>query len=214
MKAVVCLPAYNEIESIRIMIEKIRAEGLEVWVSDGGSTDGTKEVAREMGVRLLERPGRGKAFGVREALLAAARDGYDVLFTIDCDNTYPVEKIPEMLGCFPESDLVLGIRDMRSISFIRRMVNRFHSGLLSFLSGKQFQDVNTGLRGYRCKLFAEKMESNWMELEVESCFKAVKAGWKIREIPVSYASRMGESTAGIKDFIEITGRIIREYRRK
>ena len=60
MRALICLPTYNEEKSIRPLAEKILKMGYDLVVTDGGSTDQTVSIARSMNITVLERKGKGK----------------------------------------------------------------------------------------------------------------------------------------------------------
>ena len=113
MKTLVCLPTRNERESVAAMIERIRSLGYDLILSDERSDDGTVAIAEGLGVTVHQRDGSGKGFGVRKALEVAAAGGYDVLVLIDCDLTYPVERIPDLLAQMQTADMVVGCRDFR-----------------------------------------------------------------------------------------------------
>lgn len=131
MKILVCLPALNERESIDGMIAEIKKLNFDIVVSDAGSNDGTDKIAEDMGVKVLRRSAPGKGVGVREAISFADSSGYDFLVTIDCDNTYPVNSIPELLAAAPGADLVLGARNYSKISNARRWANQIHNLLFA-----------------------------------------------------------------------------------
>ena len=89
----IILPTKDEAESVRETIRRIHEiKDYRIVVVDGHSTDGTAEIAKEMGVEIIFDHGLGKGEALRTAF-AYADD--DVIFT-DVDLTYPLEKIPEI----------------------------------------------------------------------------------------------------------------------
>ena len=94
------------------MIERYRASlpGAELVVFDNNSTDGTGEIARGLGVRVIEVPEQGKGHAVRAAL--AALSDFDVVVLTDGDGTYPAEAAPLLVGplVVDAADMAVGAR--------------------------------------------------------------------------------------------------------
>jgi len=120
-KVSVILPALDEQETIGQVIDAIPVEyllqsgyGVDITVVDGHSKDMTGAIAKARGARLLVQHGHGKGDAVRSAF--EDFDG-DYLFMMDADNTYPPEKIPDMLKLLEKDvyDVVLGSRLSGSI---------------------------------------------------------------------------------------------------
>ena len=96
----IIIPAYNEASSIKnaiTAVEKLPGE-FEAIIVDDGSTDGTFEIAKEAGVKVLRHPfnkGYGAALktGIRKAK-------YDNIVITDADGTYPYSKIPDLVRIY------------------------------------------------------------------------------------------------------------------
>jgi len=75
MNAIVCLPKYNEIDSIEEMISRIRDIGMDLFISDANSIDGTIEAAKEMGAEVYFHPpdNKGKGVGLKSAMEIALK---------------------------------------------------------------------------------------------------------------------------------------------
>lgn len=214
LKAVVCLPTRNEEESVALMIQSIRDHGFELFISDSNSTDRTASIAAEYSVEVFQRENPGKASGIREALKIARKKGYDVLVYLDCDSTYPVDKIGELVKLSSKYDLVIGSRNLNDVTLIRRLVNYFHTGLINLLFDTHFKDVNSGFRVLRIDRFIDLLEAEYMDMEVELCCKAARLKIPFTEYDVAYGDRTGSSKVHAKDFFEITARIFKEYFKK
>jgi glycosyltransferase involved in cell wall biosynthesis len=210
MKALVCLPTYNEINSIDAMTDRIRALGLDLFLCDQDSTDGTIERARECGIPIYRHDGFGKGWGVREALSVARELGYDVLVMIDCDCTYFPEDIPALLSGMADRDMVVGVRRMKDVQFSHRLVNRLHTGLLNRLFGCRFRDINSGLRAMRVEKFAGALDAEGFDIEAEITAKAARNAWPVGEVPVRYGARVGRSKIRARDTFRIIRRIWNE----
>ena len=214
MKAVVCLPTRNEKDSIQLMIDSITKLGLPLFISDESSTDGTIAIAEKNNVPVYQRDGSGKGYGMKKAVEVARQLGYDVLVTIDCDCTYPSGRIPALLKLVEDgAGMVIGVRNMKNIRALHRLPNIIHTWAINILFfrffGSQLHDINSGMRAFRLDKI-RKFRSKGFDIEAEITIRAIKDGLKIKEIPVEYEKRVGESKIRIKDGFTILLRIVKE----
>ena len=216
MKPVVCLPTRNEKDSIQIMIDSIKKLKLPLFISDESSTDGTIAIAEKNKVPVYQRDGKGKGYGMRKAVEVAKQLGYDVLVTIDCDCTYPTEKIQDLIKAVDEgAGMVIGVRNMKNIRPLHRLPNKIHTLAINLLyfrfigGGNWLHDINSGMRASRLSKI-KPFKSKGFDIEAEITIRAIKDGLKIKEIPVEYEKRVGESKIRIKDGFTILMRIIKE----
>ena len=214
MKPVVCLPTRNEKDSIQIMIDSIKKLKLPLFISDENSTDGTIAIAEKNKVPVYQRDGKGKGYGMKKAVEVAKKLGYDVLVTIDCDCTYPTERIPALLKAIDDgAGMVIGVRNMKNIRKRHRLPNKVHTWAINFLFFRFFNnwlhDINSGMRAFRLDKI-KPFKSKGFDIEAEITIRAIKDGLKIREIPVEYEKRVGESKIRIKDGFTILMRIVKE----
>ncbi|MFQ6111100.1 MAG: glycosyltransferase family 2 protein [Nitrospinota bacterium] len=210
MRAVVCLPTRNERESIEGMIEAVRALGLDLFISDENSTDGTLEIARRLGVPTHQRNGSGKGKGVQKALEVAEREGYEVMVLIDCDHSYPVDRIPELITYMSSYDMAVGSRRMGDIPFSHRLVNILHTQAINFLFGGRLRDINSGLRALRVEKFAGRVTAAGFDVEAQLTCLALRQGLRVKEVPVEYRKRRGKSKIRAWDTWVILRRILLE----
>ncbi|MEM3127273.1 MAG: glycosyltransferase family 2 protein [Candidatus Woesearchaeota archaeon] len=210
VKAVVCLPTYNEKESISEMIKRMKKLKIPFFLSDQGSKDGTREIAKKNKVEVYDRGGYGKGWGVRKAVEVAKQKKYDVVVLIDCDCSYPPEYIPQLLKLMPRYDMVMGVRNFKDIGFLHRLGNFVHTGLINLLYNARLKDINTGLRAFKIKKLQD-LGAEGFDIEAEITCKALKRGFKIKEIPIHYHVRKGESKIRLKDGWIILKRIIKEF---
>ena len=193
----VVMGAYNEEEAIGRVLEDIdRVTGgrAEVVVVDG-STDRTPEIAREHGARVVEQEPQGYGVAVREALLSASRP---VVVTTDCDDTYPMEALPRFLELVNDGyDVVSADRlyhGADAMPALNRLGNHAFALLASVLLGKRVHDTTTGMRAYRREVI-ESIE--WTEntgLSAELLIRPLTRGYRVREEPIDYRERAGETT--------------------
>jgi hypothetical protein len=146
----------------------------------------------------------------------AKKLGFDILVTIDCDCTYPAEKILDLLRAIDEgAGMVIGVRNMKNIRPLHRLPNKLHTLAINLLffrflgSGNWLHDINSGMRAFRLDKI-RAFRSKGFDIEAEITIRAIKDGLKIREIPVEYEKRVGESKIRIKDGFSILVEIVKE----
>jgi glycosyltransferase involved in cell wall biosynthesis len=199
----VVIPCLNEAESIercvRAALETLDRHGLpgEVVVVDNGSDDGSPALAEAAGARVVleRRRGYGSAY---RAGFAAARGDYIVM--ADGDLTYDFADIPRFVALLDDgAQLVMGNR-MQNIQpgampWLHRYVgNPLLSGVLNMFFKTGVRDAHCGMRGIRREvLSALDLRTSGMEFASEMVIRAGKENLDIREIPIEYHPRKGES---------------------
>ncbi|MFB6297290.1 MAG: dolichyl-phosphate hexose transferase [Salinirussus sp.] len=209
----VAMATYNEeaaIGSVLTDVERVSDGRAEVVCVDS-SSDRTPEIAREHGARVIRQEPRGYGEATREAVLAADRP---VVVTTDCDDTYPMEALPEFLDLINRGyDVVSGdrlYRGARAMPALNRLGNRLFALGASVLAGRRVHDVTTGMRAYRRDLL-HRIE--WTEntgLSAELLLRPLMRGYRIREEPIEYDERTGETTLDpLRGGAAIAGSIVR-----
>src|SRR3954453_1030075 len=200
----VVIPALNEAESIvacvRRSIDTMGDHGIrgEVIVADNGSTDGTPELAREAGARVIheQRKGYGSAY---LAGFASAQGKYIVMG--DADETYDFGEIARFIEPLDDgADLVMGSRLRGQIHpgampWLHRYVgNPVLTGVLNLFFKTGVSDAHCGMRAFRRELLPRlDLRTTGMEFASEQVIRSSKLGLEIREIPIEYHPRTGES---------------------
>ena len=210
LKTCVVLPTYNEEESIAQMINAIRKLNLPLFVMDEHSRDKTEEIAKSLGVEVYQREGSGKGAGLISAINLAGQKGFDIIVIIDCDSSYPVEDIPKLLEYIPEYDMVIGSRNLNDVEFSHRIGNIIHTQAINILFNSRLKDINSGMRAIKVKRMSGLLNANGFDIEAQITIKAIKNKFKIKEIPIKYKERLGQSKIRIKDGFLILSRIIKE----
>jgi glycosyltransferase involved in cell wall biosynthesis len=199
----VVVPCLNEAGSIEACVTSSRkalADGGfdgEVVVVDNGSTDGSGRIAAEAGARVVWEPRRGYGRAYLSGL-AAARGRYIVM--LDADMTYDVGELPRFVQELDDGgDMVLGDR-MKGIQpgampwLHRHVGNPMLTGLLNRLFGTEVNDAHCGMRAVRRDALPSlDLRTTGMELASEMVIRAAKAGLDIRQFPIEYRQRRGES---------------------
>ncbi len=151
-RVTVVIPAFNESETIGIVLDGIRVLNdpriLEVIVVDDGSTDNTGEIARAGGAQVISHPynlgnGASVASGIRSA------KGEFIVF-LDGDGQHPPEEIPRLLSFCNDYDMAVAARAVGSrLSWVRSFGNRFLCSVAEFLSEHRIDDLTSGFRVVR-----------------------------------------------------------------
>lgn len=199
----VVIPCLNEAESIEESIaaalEALEQGGYrgEVIVADNGSTDGSAEMAEAAGAKVVHerRRGYGNAY---LAGLGAARGDYIVMF--DADLTYPIEELPRFVSELADGgDMVIGDR-MESIASgaMPRLHQYIGNPVLTWVLNKMFRtgvnDAHCGMRSVRREVLPQlDLRCGGMEFASEMVIRAAKENLEIRQFPIEYRVRVGES---------------------
>lgn len=195
----VVIPCLNEAETLGICLRKA-SEGLaraaihgEIIVADNGSTDGSKEIAKSFGVRVVEvsEPGYGAAL---MGGIAAARGRWIIMG--DADDSYDFSAIPPLVEALRSgADLVQGCRFPRGGGTILPgamppLHRWFGNPILSWLVRRMFDvpviDVYCGLRGFTRRLYQSlDLRCCGMEFATEMILKAGMQRARITQVPIT-----------------------------
>jgi glycosyltransferase involved in cell wall biosynthesis len=199
----VVIPCLNEEENIEACVTKalsvLEAEGIpgEVVVADNASEDRSAELAAAAGARVVHEPRRGYGSAYLSGF-ANARGKYIVM--ADADLTYDFEEIPRFVRQLDEgADLVMGDRmdniHPGAMPWLHRYIgNPLLSGILNFFFKTGVRDAHCGMRALRRDaLPALDLRTTGMEFASEMVIRASKERMDIRELPIQYHPRGGES---------------------
>lgn len=169
----------------------------EIVIVDSG-TDRTAEIAVENGARVIKQfPPRGYSPAMDLALRSAKGD---VIVTLDCDDTYPVEKIPILADYITNDgyDIVDASRlksKPKAMPWINYLANWGFAALASILFWKRITDLHSGMRAYRKSLIDSlKYDERGDALPVELLLRPLKDGYKLKVIFIEYRERIGKSS--------------------
>lgn len=210
-KVLVVIPTYNEHETLPIIVSGIRSTALDVdiLIADDNSPDGTGEVADQIaasdpGVKVLHRDRKS---GLGAAYLDAfswAKDlGYDVVVEMDADGSHRPVDLIKILGALENNDVVLGSRWVKGGSVVnwpksRELLSRGGNLYTRIWLGIPLRDATGGFRAYRMsaidQLDISGVESQGYCFQVDMAWRAVRAGLRVTEIPITFVEReLGES---------------------
>lgn len=198
MKLTVSMITMNEEGAIGKVVKDIQrvAPDAEILVVDS-SKDRTPEIAAELGCRVLRQfPPKGYGPAMDRALREASGE---VVLTLDCDDTYPVEAIPEFMKRIEEGyDLVDGSRVRKrpkAMPFANFIANRVFALTARMLCGIRTTDLHSGMRAYRTDMLKQvEWDPQGPALPVELLLRPYKMGFKVLEIPIDYRERIGTTT--------------------
>jgi dolichol-phosphate mannosyltransferase len=207
VKAVICLPTYNERENLEPTLHAVGAvleNGDRVLVIDDGSPDGTGELADRLAaerawVEVLHRPekqGLGPAYldGFRHALAAGA----ELVFEMDCDRSHDARDVPRLRAAAAGADLVLGSRyveggSIRNWGLLRRVVSAGGSLYARLVLGVRVRDLTGGFKCYRRRVLEtidlDAVHSRGYAFQIETTYRALRAGFRVVEVPITFVDR-------------------------
>ncbi|PIP67995.1 MAG: UDP-glucose--dolichyl-phosphate glucosyltransferase [Candidatus Omnitrophica bacterium CG_4_9_14_0_2_um_filter_42_8] len=198
-KVSVLMPAYNEEKSIAKVISGIPKQIVdEIIVIDNGSTDNTAALAVQNGARLVREQRRG--YGVCCLRGIEAISDTDIIVILDSDySDYPqqINRLIEPIAA-GEADFVIGSRVLGrledgALTPQQYWGNKLAVFMIHRLFGYRFTDMGP-FRAIRYeslkKLDMQDKDFGW---NAEMQIKAVKSGLKIKEVPVDYRKRIGDS---------------------
>ena len=192
----VVMPCLNEAETLRTCIEKalsaMKSSGIrgEVIVADNGSSDGSRELARSCGARVVEVDSRGYGAALMGGIGAAAGE---YIIMGDADDSYDFTQVPGFVGELRKGyDVVLGNRFRGGIQpGAMPVLHRYlgNPGLTKL--GQVFfhcpsGDFYCGMRGFRKDAYERMhLRTTGMEFATEMVVKATLLGMRIAEIPTT-----------------------------
>jgi dolichol-phosphate mannosyltransferase len=206
-QTVVIIPTYNEAENLRRLLPQLLELSLNILVVDDASSDGTAQVAKELGARtgrveILERHGKlGLGSAYREGFAIALNSGFTEIIQMDADGSHRVVDLQKMLPYFtahPELDVLIGSRWIDGGKVVhwpkhREMLSRCANFYSKVALGLDIHDSTAGFRIYRAQLLnrmpLNQIESEGYAFQIEMTRAAKRAGALITEFPITFIER-------------------------
>ncbi len=210
MNALVIIPTYNEIENIEKIIRAVffQNHGFHILIIDDGSKDGTANAVKDLQKEfsstlfLLERSGK---LGLGTAYLMgfqwALTNHYDYVFEMDADFSHsPTDLVRLYQACAEEGfDMSIGSRyvkggDVKNWDKKRIFISQMGSLYTRIITGLPIYDTTAGFVCYTKKVL-QTLDLNAIQLsgygfQIEMKFKTHQAGFKIKEVPITFIDRV------------------------
>lgn len=204
----VVLITLNEEKAIEKVIRDIKnvVPNAEIVVVDS-SKDRTPDIAKQLGCNVIRQfPPQGYGNAMILALTSATND---IIVTLDCDDTYPTEKITDLVEWINKGyDVVNATRlskRPKNMPFGNYLANWFFAKLTKIMFGINTTDVHSGMRAYKKEVIHSlTWEPNGAALPVELLIKPVINGYKFKEVEIDYNERIGTPTVNKLDSVKWT----------
>jgi glycosyltransferase involved in cell wall biosynthesis len=221
MRLSIVIPVYNEIQTIRQVIDRVKASPFdkEIILVDDGSTDGSREFLASLDeagvIVVLQDRNRGKGAALRAGFDRASGD---VVLIQDADLEYDPADYPRLLGPILEdkADVVFGSRfggeAHRVLLYWHYVGNRFLTTLSNMFTNLNLSDMETGYKVFRRSILERlQLKSNRFGFEPEITAKIARFGYRVYEVAISYHGRGYDAGKKIswKDGVAAIGCIVR-----
>ena len=218
----VLVPTYNEAATIEDVVSSFVEGGFDhVLVIDGGSDDGTRELAARAGAQVVEQSGEGEGSGkgqaVREAIDRHVNEPYVLM--LDGDATYRPDEADRLLEPLLQgrADHVIGNRfaDMEpgAMTGLNRVGNGIINTAFSVIHGRNLTDILSGYRAFSLES-ARRMDltADGFGIETEMAVECVKHGLSTAVVPITYQARPDDSETNLNPFSDGAVIILTLYR--
>jgi dolichol-phosphate mannosyltransferase len=225
------LPTYNEAENlepiVRASLDVIRANarnGHRILIVDDGSPDGTGAIADRLAaelpdeVEVLHRPaksGLGRAY--LDGFGRALEGGAALVCEMDADFSHDPADLERLLRAADDVDLVLGSRyvpggRVEGWGLLRRVISRWGCWYAQRVLGLDVRDLTGGFKCFRREVLEaiglETVRSQGYAFQVELTYRAVRNGFRVREVPIAFRDReVGRSKMSARIALEAVWRV-------
>jgi dolichol-phosphate mannosyltransferase len=203
--AVVCLPTYNEHENLEPLLRALGDKGVRVLVIDDNSPDGTGDLADRLAEELdyVDVLHRERKEGLGPAYLAGFRralaDSAELILEMDCDFSHEPADVPRLIAAVEGgAGVALGSRyieggAVRNWGLLRRIVSAGGSLYARVLLGVRVRALTGGFKCYRREVLEtidlDSIDSKGYAFQIETTYRALRAGFEVVEIPITFADR-------------------------
>jgi glycosyltransferase involved in cell wall biosynthesis len=193
MQVDVVLPCLDEAPALAKLLRAVPV-ALRPIVVDNGSADGSADLARELGARVVHEPRRGYGAACHRGLMAATAE---VVAFCDADASVDLEDLLGLAARLSDgdADLVIGRRVAAPQAWPAhaRLANAVLSLPMSLAARHRLHDLGPVRVARRDDLIALGVRDRRSGYPLETVLRAARAGWRIREAPIAYVPRLGRS---------------------
>ena len=196
MKLIIQIPCFNEAESLPVSVAALPrsvsgCDTVEWLVIDDGSSDGTAEIARKLGVdHVVKHPSnRGLAAAFMTGLDAAVKLGADIIVNTDADNQYDARDIETLVKPIVEgrSEFVIGARPVsttRHFSWVKRRLQAIGSLVVRLASRTRVADAPSGFRAMSRDVALRLNVFGSYTYTLETIIQAGRSNIRVLSIPI------------------------------
>ena len=222
LQLTVIVPCFNERAGIESSVETLARDlapiqDFEILLVDDGSTDGSSEIIEALAQRMpglrVVRHARNRGYGA--ALKTGIRRARGEWIAItDADDTYPSERLPELIELARECDMVVGARTEEGAEHptLRRIPKWFLRRYASWIVGEAIPDLNSGMRVFR-KSIAERffrILPDTFSFTSTITIAMMRNRFDVRFVPIAYNARSGHSKIKpLRDTLRFTMLVVR-----
>jgi glycosyltransferase involved in cell wall biosynthesis len=209
----VVLPCLDEAAALPWLLARM-PDGYRPIVADNGSTDGSPEVARALGARVVPVPQRGYGAAVHAGIVAAdPADG--VVCVLDADGSFDPADLPSLAGPVRDgsADLAVGRRRPTTRGAWpahARLGNAVLARRLRRTTGLPVHDIGPMRAARRADLLGLGLRDRRFGYPLELLVAAGRAGWRVVEVDVAYRPRAAGTRSKVTGTVRGTARAIRD----
>jgi len=197
----VIVPVYNEVKTLEQVLDRIKSVNMdkEIIIIDDFSTDGSRDILRDIEKNsfnqnisvILHSYKKGKGESVREGILQSMGD---FVVIQDADLEYDPNAYMSLFDPLQkkEADLVIGVRFIKEYRGVmaHRIGNKLITAFLNLMFQSALNDYASCYKMASRRMFIQLgLKSKSFDIEAEIICKALKAGLRITEVPISYCPR-------------------------
>ena len=203
MKILIVIPAFNEQDTINMVVKDLLAEipFADILVVNDGSSDQTETIVKNLGVELISLPfNLGVGAAVRTGFKYANRNGYELMVQFDADGQHVSTEISKLIERMNETnaDTVIGNRFYKNseykTDFMRKIAIKFVAFLVLVTSRKKIQDPTSGFRVNNLKsiqYYSRNYPTDYLGDTVESIVDGVRNGIQFTDVEIKMNPRQG-----------------------
>lgn len=216
MKLVIIIPAYNEEESLKGVIEHLNqtCPQYDYIIVNDGSKDGTAQLCAQNGYHVIHHSkNRGLASAVRTGMQYALDNGYDAALQFDADGQHLPEYIEGMLHTMEETDcdIVIGSRfcEGKMPFRLRTIGGKLISAAIRKTTDQTITDPTSGMRLYKRNIIRVFAENEQLTPEPDTMAFLIRMGANVREVQVKMEERKyGQSYLTLKNASKYMYRVL------